>query len=338
MSGSGILCGGCWLVDVSKVLDHWPQEETVAVIQEESVQGGGPGMNIAVNLRRLGANYPITAVGTVGDDVHGEFILERCCLYNLYSEHITTINGVNTSYTDALINSTNGKRTFFHSQGANALLSPEHFDFDYPDYSLFHVGAPGLHSTMDAPYAGEENGWLYVLKKAHGAGLRTNLELVSLPAEVMSKIVRPCLPYLTTVIINDVEAGAVTGIDTVSEGKTDLIAVKKAAKKLIELGVNDLAAVHFPKGCVVAVRGREPVIRYSVRLPKEKIICAVGAGDAFASGLTYGLLENWSLDESILLGHACAAVNLSSMSTNECLPPARECLDIAARWGWREGM
>lgn len=338
MSESGVLCGGCWLVDINKVIDHWPAEEGVASICEESMQSGGPGMNLAVNLKRLGAQYPVVGVGLVGDDAQGTFILERCKRYGIDASHIGVQQGARTSYTDALINRLNGKRTFFHSQGANRLLTPEHFNFTDLDVRLFHLGAPGLHDGMDAPCGGEANGWAYLFKKARAAGFRTNLELVSVRAELLVELARPCLPHLDFMIVNDVEAGAVAGVPTMQGAETDLDGVQEAAANLLKRGVHEMVAIHFPKGCVIARPGYEPLVIFSINIPREKIICSVGAGDAFASGLLFGILEGMDLEQAARLGHAAAAVNLGSMSTNECLPAADQCLEQAGKWGWREGM
>lgn len=325
-------------MDINKVIDHWPTEEGVAAICEESMQSGGPGMNLAVNLKRLGAQYPVVGVGLVGDDAQGAFILERCQRYDIDATRIGIQQGIKTSYTDALINRLNGRRTFFHSQGANQFLTPDHFDFTALDVRLFHLGAPGIHDGMDAPYGGEANGWAYLFKKAKAAGCRTNLELVSVRTEILAKLARPCLPYLDYMIVNDVEAGAVAGVPTMQGLKTDLNGVQKAATKLQKLGVQNMVAIHFPRGCVIARPEKDPLIVYSTNIPQEEIICSVGAGDAFASGLIFGMLEGMDLEQAARLGHAAAAINLGSMSTNECLPSADKCLELAGRWGWREGM
>lgn len=338
MAGDTILCGGCWLVDKTKIVGHWPDEETLAVILEESIQGGGPGMNLAVNLRRLGGKFPLAGIGVVGNDSAGRYILDRCRKYDIDSSRISIASDVQTSYTDVLTNKQNGKRTFFHFQGANTLLTPDNFA-DLPSgVRLLHLGSPGIHDGMDAPWGGDPNGWAYVLRKAKAAGLRTNMELISLPHDRLAELARPCLPFLDTMIINDLEVGALAGEVTASQGQTDVGAVKRAACKVLTLGVRELVAVHFPRGCVVAVKGEEPVVCPSVKVPKEAILCSVGAGDAFASGFLFGFLEGLSIHECIRLAHAAAGVCLCSLSTNEAIGTAAECMAHADAWGWRKSI
>ncbi len=75
---NGILCAGCVLVDVNKRIDRWPPEQEVALIEAEDPQCGGPGLNIAIDLARLGAPYPLAIIGAIGVDAHGAMIEARC--------------------------------------------------------------------------------------------------------------------------------------------------------------------------------------------------------------------------------------------------------------------
>jgi Sugar kinases, ribokinase family len=78
MSREGVLCAGTILVDVAKVIDAYPALDHLAMIEQVSLSTGGPGLNMAVDLRMLGAAFPIGVLGAVGDDEHGAFILAEC--------------------------------------------------------------------------------------------------------------------------------------------------------------------------------------------------------------------------------------------------------------------
>ena len=80
MSGQpgGVLCAGTILVDVGKVIDAYPALDHLATIEQISLSTGGPGLNMAVDLRMLGADFPIGVLGAVGDDEHGALILAEC--------------------------------------------------------------------------------------------------------------------------------------------------------------------------------------------------------------------------------------------------------------------
>ena len=68
MARRGIICGGSWCVDRNKLIDHWPEQETIAGIVAEERQGGGNGANASVDLKRLGAPFPVEAAGLLGAD------------------------------------------------------------------------------------------------------------------------------------------------------------------------------------------------------------------------------------------------------------------------------
>ncbi len=336
MKTTGLICGGSWLVDKTKIIDRWPIEETVAVISQATMQAGGPGMNLGVNLKQLGAAFPVYGMGVLGDDGEGSFLLEVCKRNNVDKTGLRVVAGGQTSYTDVFTSAQTGKRTFFHFEGVNAELCPDDFDFSSIQADYLHIGAPGIHTTMDAPYHDDENGWVTVLKKAKQAGMATNMEFISLQPERLASLARPCLPLLDTLIVNDVEIGAITGIHTVTDGTTDVSAVVKAAHTALELGVQQFVVVHFPLGSVVAGPGQEPIVSGSVRLPENYVVSSVGAGDAFASGFLYGLIHKRPLEDCVALAHAAATVCLGSVSTNEALVSAQECLDKAQTLGFRE--
>jgi len=336
MSETGVICGGSILVDRAKLVSHWPEEETLAVIAEETLQSGGPGLNIAVNLKRLGLELPVSVAGLVGDDQDGAYIRQVCGRYGLDDAALAVTREARTSYTDAFVNSRNGKRTFFHCQGADALLTPDHFDFSQTGASFLHLGSPGIHDRLDAPNGEDASGWVTVLKKARRAGLATNMECISLPPDQLAALCRPCLPHLDSLVINDHEAGALAGVETVNGGRTNIEAVKEAVARLLSMGVKRMVAAHFPLGCVIARPGEAPRFSPSVNVPPGEIVCSVGAGDAFASGLHFGLFEGWPLDRAAALAHAAAAMCLRSFSTNEALGPADACLALADAWGFRE--
>ena len=206
----GIICGGSILVDVNKLIDRLPPAEDLAVIQSETADTGGPGLNMAVDLARLGCGFPVQVVGLIGDDAHGRLVLDTCGELGIDTAGIGVPPGVPTSYTDVMIERDTGRRTFFHYQGANALLDPEQFDFATAKARIFHLGAPGVHERMDGATAAG-NGFAEVLARARAAGLRTNLELVCVEPERIRELALPCLPHLDTIIVNELEAAAVTG-------------------------------------------------------------------------------------------------------------------------------
>ena len=339
-SRAGILCAGTILVDVAKVIDAYPALDHLATIEQVSLSTGGPGLNMAVDLRMLGAAFPIGVLGAVGDDEHATFILAECARLGINTAGVRRLRGTATSFTDAMIERDGGRRTFFHHSGANALFDASTADLETPGARILHAGAPGIHPIMDSPLPGGGNGWSDLLRRAQAAGLHTNMELVSIEPARIAEVAAPCLPYADSIVINELEAGALTGVDAAvptADGPVDWPALEAMALGMIERGVSTLAVVHFPAGCAAAAPGRRIWRQGSVRLPREQVRSTTGAGDAFAAGVIWGLHEGWPVEQCLRLAVASAAACVRSPHTSDGITRAGACLAEAGRIGYRPG-
>lgn len=338
MERKGIICGGCWLVDYNNQIDHWPEQGTRTEIVARQFEGGGPAHNLALDLAQLAPGFPIRATGLVGNDDAGRYLSAACEARGIDHSALNAIDGVATSHTDVMTVRATGKRTLFHHQGANARLTPDHFDFSGSPAKILHLGAPGIHAAMDKPCGDDANGWVNVLRRARNAGIRTNLEMVPGVADDIRRLVMPCLAHLDTLIINDHEAGLLTGIDVVAGGITSAGAARRAAIALLVRGPLELVVIHFPGGCIAATRDGEVIAKPSLDVPPEAVIAANGAGGAFAAGVLYGIHETWPIGESLTLGLCVAASALRSASPTASVGTVGECLALARRWGWRQAI
>lgn len=338
MSRRGILTGGTWCVDRNKLVDFWPPEDGLAEILVIDLHGGGSGCNLAIDVRKLDPALPVATIGLVGDDEDGRFLLAQADANGIERSRLALTRAAPTQFTDAFTSRRSGRRTHIYFRGTASLLTPDHFDFAGRGERIFHLGLPGVHELMDGAWGGEPNGWVATLKKARAAGLRTNLELASVAPERIAALVRPCLPHLDLLVVNDVEIGAIAGRRIVDDGRTDVAGCLAAARAVLADGAMDLVVAHFPLGAVAVPRGGEAVVMPSVAVPPEAIAGTNGAGDAFAAGLLYGVHEGWGLEESLRLAHATAAASLRSVSTTGAVESWRCCLDLAARWGWRPAL
>ncbi|MGO8799403.1 MAG: carbohydrate kinase family protein [Roseiarcus sp.] len=333
---NGVASAGTWCVDLNKRIAVWPAEDTANEIIAIDRQNGGSGSNMAFDLRRLDPTLPVEAMGAVGDDDDGRFLLGQCDALGIDRTGLRVIAGAPTSCVDAFFVAGTGRRTHFFHQGVAALLSPDHFDFTRSKARLAHIGLPGTHRTMDAPWRGEANGWVAVLKAARAAGLETNLELMTIDRERLAAFAAPCLPHLDYLIVNDFEIGAVAGIATRNESGADAKAILRAIDAVFARGALKLIAVHFPEGAVVAARDGARLAKGSVAIPADEIVSANGAGDGFAAGFLYGLHQGWAIERCASLAHASAAASMRAMSTTAGVAPWADCLALAERWGWRD--
>jgi sugar/nucleoside kinase (ribokinase family) len=318
------------------LVDHWPLEDGIAAILSEESRGGGSACNLAIDIRKLDPGMPVETIGLVGVDADGELLFAEADAHGIDRRQMATTREASTQYTDAYASKRSGRRTHIYNPGASDLLTPDHFDLAATRGRILHLGLPGVHRRMDGPWQGWANGWVCVLEKARAAGLETNLELCSQPPERIVELVRPCLPYLDLLIVNDAEFAALGGEPTAEDGRVSVEACVRAGRKILTQGSMGVVVVHFPAGAVAITREGEVVARPSVRVPPGEIKGANGAGDAFAAGFVLGHHEGWSVARSLELAHASAAASLRGVSTTATVETWQACLALAARWGTRE--
>ncbi len=332
----GFVTGGTWCLDRNRVVDFWPAEDGLAEILEEKARGGGSACNLAFDIRRLDAGMFVETIGVVGDDENGRLLCSAAAQHGVETTQLRVVPEALTQFTDAYTSRQSGRRTHLVRVGVAEALTPDDFDFSSTRGRILHLGLPGVHARMDRPWGEEANGWVATLRKARKAGLVTNLELCSIPAPRIAALVRPCLPELDLLIVNDVEIGAIAGMATAERGETDVALCLQAARAVLANGAMQLVVAHFPRGAIAVARDGAVVAKASVNVPEKEIVGANGAGDAFAAGFLYGFHEGWNLERALVLGHAAAAASLRSIATTDAVEPWPKCLALAERWGWRE--
>ena len=333
MHRNGIISGGNWIVDHVKLIESWPPQDALVSILSQSDGNGGSAYNLLKNLSRLGAAFPLEAVGLVGDDADGRAIFADCAAHRIATTQLRATRDAATSYTDVMTVAATGRRTFFHQRGANARLGPEHFDFSATRARHFHLGYLLLLDTLDAPGRDGRPAAAAVLARARAAGLITSADCVSEAGTRFRSHVAPVLPEVDVLFANDYEAEQLTGL-TLGRGATlDRRAVEEAARALLALGVRTWAIVHFPEGVCACSATGEIVWQPAVRMPPAAIAGTAGAGDALASGILLGLHELWPMSRSLELGVCSAAASLRSPTCSDAVASATECLALGRGHG-----
>jgi len=333
---SGIVAGGNWIVDKIKIIDTYPQQDALANLLHHSSCNGGSPFNVLTALAKLGAAFPLTGVGLIGDDPDGRWIRQKCEAYGINIAGLATHHEAPTSFTDVMTVKASGRRTFFHHRGANAFLGPEHFDFSSLQGKIFHLGYLLLLDRLDQ--SDMEFGTVAgrLLHAATLAGFKTSIDVVSEDSGRFADIVLPALPQVDYCILNEFELERTSGQKTHNEGKVDLPGIRSAAAKLLAAGVREHVIVHFPDGaCALSADGTFRA-RGSIRMPASEIVGAVGAGDAFAAGILLGLHEGAPIEDALRIGSAAAASSLMSAGTSDSIQSLAECLVLERLHGIRE--
>jgi sugar/nucleoside kinase (ribokinase family) len=333
---SGILAGGNWIIDHVKIIDTWPAQDTLSNILSTTHGTGGSPYNITIDLAKMGASFPLAAVGLVGNDADGQMILDDCAKFKINATALQQTDKAPTSYTDVMTIQATGRRTFFHARGANALLDSPHFDFSKTTARLFHFGYLLLLDTMDGPHPEFGTVAAEVLSRAQAAGLKTSIDLVSEDSDRFARIVLPALKHVDLCIMNEFEAGRVTGQKIRTPDGVDRDALRAAMRQILDAGVREYVIVHFPEGGAVMGRDDQFHEHASVKLPESYIKGAAGAGDAFAAGILLGWHEQLPVTEWLRYGVCAAAANLADETCTGGMLPLAKVLEIGTRYGFRE--
>jgi sugar/nucleoside kinase (ribokinase family) len=332
---NGILAGGNWIIDHVKIIDTWPSQDALANILSTTHGTGGSPYNILVDLAKMGASFPLSAVGLVGKDADGQIILDDCGRFKIDAAALPRTDEAPTSYTDVMTVQGTGRRTFFHARGANALLDSRHFDFTRTDARLFHLGYLLLLDKLDEAHPEFGTVAAEVLSRAQAAGLKTSIDLVSEDSDRFARVVRPALKHVDLCIMNEFEAGRVTGQHIRTDAGLDRAALLVAMKQLLAEGVREYVIVHFPEGGAALGQDGQLHEHASVKLPETYIKGAAGAGDAFTAGVLLGWHEGLPVTEWLRYGVCAAAANLADETCTGGMLPLARCLELGARYGFR---
>ncbi len=331
----GITGAGNWILDWTKTIDIYPQQDTLANILLQESNNGGAAYNVLKDLAKLGAPFPLRGIGLIGDDEAGAYILEDCRKSGIDTDGLTVHESASTSYTDVMLVKDTGRRTFFHHRGANAYLDISHFNFDKIQSRILHLGYLLLLDRLDEFLDDNRTRASILLNRAKEGGMITSVDLVSESRDRFKTIVAPSLPYIDYLFLNEYEASKLTGIDLTS-GSTDHRAYEKALEKIFSGGILNWVILHFPDGVIARNREGNLLFKGSLILPENMIIGTTGAGDAFAAGALYGIHENWNMEQCIELGICAAAASLTHASCSDGIHPYNECLELKEKYPIRQ--
>lgn len=320
----GIISAGNWLSDTIKFISHYPAVGNLVTIEKIDQGFGGCAHNVLADLARMQTGIPLYAGGCVGKDALGDEIFATCEKLGINAEGICRVDAA-TSYTDVMADMSNGTRTFFHHRGANAEFGPEHVEKITAEAKIFHLGYLLLLDRMDAK--DEEYGVVAarVLDGLRKRGYKTSVDVVSEEGNRFREVILPCLPYMDYFIVNEVEAGACFGRNLRdAEGNILLDEVKAAARFLMESGVGEAVAIHFPEGGYGLRKSGEECYEPSFRVEPKDIVSSVGAGDAFCAAMLYALHEELPLSKSLRVANAAARFNLFSATSTDGAPTIAE--------------
>jgi 2-dehydro-3-deoxygluconokinase len=272
----------------------------------------GAESNFAVGLARLGV--PVAWISRLGGDRPGVLIREALAREGVDLRWVAVDADAPTGlfYKWRVEGRTS---VAYHRRGSAASrLSPA----DAPDEAL--AGASLVHLTGITMALGEGPRALVLdlARRARAKGAVVTFDPNYRPAlwegpEAAAAAMEPVLEHVSWYLCGAAEGSLLLGEDVVGA--------------LAARGVG-AAVVRTASGSRVAAGGSVHEVALSQR---ETVVDEVGAGDAFAAGFVYGLLQGWDAEDCARAAHAIAAWALRGTGDWETLPRLDEVRDLLPR-------
>jgi sugar/nucleoside kinase (ribokinase family) len=301
---ASVVCAGVVVADVFvPPLRRLPAPGELVATEDFVVETGGCAANAGIALARLGVRP--TVVARVGDDLFGDFVEHELSAAGVDVSGIGRTADFGTSKT-VIVPVIGEDRRYVHTFGANAAL----------------CAADIASAIVIAPQVLYVGGFLVLpalrqdelaaqLRRARQSGTRVVLDVVAPSGRAVSpEDVAVVLPQVDFFVPNDDEAAALTGTRD----------PRKQVERLLELGA----------GTVIVTLGEHGVVAGSadgviaLPAPRVKVLEPSGAGDAFAAGLVFGLLEGWDLQRCLELASMLGASACTRLGCTAGLPTRAE--------------
>lgn len=317
----GIAVAGSVIVDKINEISAYPNAGELTQIRSIQNAAGGCVPNVALDLKKIDPELSVSAIGKIGNDAEGEFVTDILKAGGVSTTGLAVMPAEKTTFTEVM-SVPGGQRTFFVYPGAGADFGIADMDFEAIDAKILHLGYFLLLQKVD------DGDGLKILQQAKKAGLETSIDLVSENSDRYS-LVLPCLPYTDYLIVNELEAGKLAGIEPTAEN------LESICRKLMALGVRKKVIIHMPERSVCLSDEGYSVLG-SYILPEGYIQGTTGAGDAFCAGALIGIYNGWSDMEIMEFASACAVMALSSPDATSGMKTGKEIKEYCNQFARRE--
>lgn len=329
----GITIAGSIIMDIVKNIESFPQMGMLADVSDINVSVGGCAPNTAVNLAKIDRRVPINLIGKVGTDENGRYIVSQLQKYGINVSRISYTPSSPTSFTDVM-SIPSGERTFFHKRGANAEFSPEDIDINSLNCDILHIGYILLLDKFDEEDKQYGTVMARFLHDVQKKGIKTSIDVVSDSSGNFEKKIIPALKYCDYVIINEIECCLIWRLNPrTANGGVDRKNIRLAMQKTLEAGVREKVVVHCKEMSFSLDNKGNFTEVPSLKVPKEDIKGAVGAGDAFCAGCLYAIYNGYSDEQMLEFASAAAACNLLEANAVDGMKERNEILKLAEKYG-----
>lgn len=277
----------------------------------------GAESNVAIALARLGV--PVAWVSRVGDDVFGRLVADTLAREALDLRWLRRDPSAPTGLFFKFRSAGRTRVVYYRRGSAASRLRPE----DVPDEALAGVRLVHLTGITTALSESARELVVDVARRARERGITVSFDpnyrpaLWASPAQAEAAQ-RQVLPSVDWVLCGLEEGNLLFG----TNGPEELVEAVR------EAGARDVAVRVGADGAVV--RDRSGI----ARVPVPRVVSVfdeVGAGDGFAAGFAYGLLQGWSSRACAAAGNVIAAAALAGTGDWETFPRLDEVRDELER-------
>ena len=288
---------GAAVLDILVTVDSYPQEDTKLQGLSTKFQGGGPCFTGLVAVSKLGVEC--CYMGTLGDDMYGDYIRDACDTYGVGRANVRTIANSQSFHSVVLLNVSNASRTCVWNKGT--VTAPENNDVNIEvlkDALYLHLDG---HQMKCAIYAAEQ---------AKKFGVKVSLDAGS-PYPGIDHL----LPLIDILIPSEEFALKYTGCTTIEEA---------AAKLYEDYHPEILIITQGSKGGFIWENGK--AVRYPVFLVNA--VDSNGAGDTFHGAFLAARVKGLSVFEAATFASATSALKCTRVGAQEGIPSFEEVLDF----------
>ena len=288
---------GSALFDILMTAEGFPNEDTKMQGKETKTQCGGPCATALVAMSKLGVSS--TYMGTLGDDMYGNYVQQEFKRFGVGTDHIRVIPGLQSFHSFVLLNLKNTSRTCIWNKGT--VTPPEESDVDLEvlkNAKYLHLDGHQLDAAI------------YAAKKAHEYGV-----VVSHDAGGTYPGIERLLPHVDVLIPSEEFSLKITGCATAVE----------AAKVLQEkYNPQVLIITQGSKGGFIWENGKE--VRYPV-YPVEAVD-SNGAGDTFHGSFVAARIKGMSVYDAACFASATSALKCTRFGAQDGIPGYEEVLEF----------
>lgn len=276
-------------------MDRFPKPGETILGRSFGIFPGGKGANQAVGCGRLGKKTYM--VGKMGKSFR-DFILNNFERNNVDTSYVFTDDNVETGVALIYVNEATGENMIVVDPGADYLLKESDIDMAENAISSSKV----ILTQLEIPTNVVE----YAIMKAS-----KYVNYVILNPAPAKRLSDRLLKNVDVITPNRHEASVLSGIEVV-----DMKTAVQAGKELLKSGVDHVIITMGSEGALLVERDAA----YIYPSFKVNVVDTTGAGDAFNSGLAYGLASGFSLYESVKIAVATAALKITKMGAQTGLP------------------